>query len=504
MKRKDRGRSADAQRFVQIAQRPSLGVEVSTGRPWIGVDQQVGHGSADALFALTDEQYVAALETGTIDGPFLAECWRGERNDLLLFHPSGGAWTPQRWLPARKRPIRPRFEGELWRHIDAIGEPADGEKTEVSRLLAAHTAMIETGPDGVQSMTFRLVGEGAYPRPGALIAGLNAGSDREQVRAILGAPVVPRGDVHGVEGFWVRLSYAEEALTEISLERQNSLRPPGGPIESMLDVLGTPEEGAAFQVVTRLGDGSNRRWAASSGSARRLIVFDHGVEMQVEDDRVLSVRLTVGPQSDEAVYRRVDDLIPGVTSPLTRDHLRRVLGTPVDSSGSTDLYRYGRRHLLVDYEATTEGEAASTITAVLAGVSLSHRFYRWRSGDFTRFLDILGRPAENDLVARVGELPGVRLIMNRGVVAAVDIGTNGYHAERFAAFVDGMPAQPSRKDIPFGVPAYTGDHDDVWDVSQGWVHAHVPDGTQVASIRVTKELPDRLAVHRWMPHRDRD
>ena len=53
--RRTAGDASDARSFVQVAQRPSLGVEISTGRAWVGVDQQVGHGSADALFALTED-----------------------------------------------------------------------------------------------------------------------------------------------------------------------------------------------------------------------------------------------------------------------------------------------------------------------------------------------------------------------------------------------------------------------------------------------------------------
>ncbi|RAO57202.1 hypothetical protein LUPAC06_03390 [Micromonospora saelicesensis] len=131
-------------------------------------------------------------------------------------------WRPARWFSCRKRLIPPRFAGELWWHVDALGGPADGEEVEISRSLAAGRALIAAGPDGVSSMTFRLVGDDAYPRPAALIAGLTVGSDREQARAILGDPVQAASDEFVVEGVRTRLGYAADGLVEISLERPDS------------------------------------------------------------------------------------------------------------------------------------------------------------------------------------------------------------------------------------------------------------------------------------------
>lgn len=100
-----RPRSGD---FVQVNQRPSLGVELDSGRAWIGVDQQVGHGSGDALFALTDEQYATALAGEVLGDDFVMECWRGEHDDLLLHYPGGRTFRPERWSFARtRRPPRP-------------------------------------------------------------------------------------------------------------------------------------------------------------------------------------------------------------------------------------------------------------------------------------------------------------------------------------------------------------------------------------------------------------
>lgn len=77
--------------FVQVARQPSLGVELTTGTAWIGVDRQVGHGSADALFALTAQQYVDALRGVGDAFRFASECWHGHHDDLRLFSPAGGA-----------------------------------------------------------------------------------------------------------------------------------------------------------------------------------------------------------------------------------------------------------------------------------------------------------------------------------------------------------------------------------------------------------------------------
>ncbi|WP_146758775.1 hypothetical protein [Micromonospora noduli] len=169
-----------------------------------------------------DERYATALIDSEALWQFQGECWRGQHDDLRLFHPSGAAWRPARWSSCRERLIPPRFAGELWWHIDALGEPADSEQVEISHSLAAGTALIAVGPVGVSSMTFRLVGDGAYPRPAALIAGLTVGSDREQAWAILGDPAQAASDEFVVQGVRIRLGYAADGLVEISLESADS------------------------------------------------------------------------------------------------------------------------------------------------------------------------------------------------------------------------------------------------------------------------------------------
>jgi len=125
----------------------------------------------------------------------------------------------------------------------------------------------------------------------------------------------------------------------------------------------------------------------------------------------------------------------------------------------------------------------------LRGVTPSDRFYRWRSGEFTMFLDVLGRPSSNALVARVSSLPGVRVRLNKGLVASVEIGTSGHQSERFGAFVDGMPGAPVIDDVAFSRPGTFGDRGYVWDFDRGWIHALTSDGTAVKSITVTDGPP---------------
>lgn len=492
----------DTKTFVQVNQRPSLGVEVDSGRPFIGVDQQVGHGSGDALFALTDEQYATALAGEVLEDGFVMECWRGEHDDLLLFYPGGRSFRPERWSFARTRRLPDPCRGEVWWHLDALGETPDSKSVETSRRLAADTAVVETDDDGVRSLTFALVCDGAYPRPVALIGGLTAGSTREQARSILGTPVDAATDTFQIEGYPVRLGFVDDGLVEVVLERNAPVPPPGGQLGVLLAAVGEPEAGPAFQAAAALAGGTHRRWAGSSGFPRRLLTFDGGVEMQVQDDRVLSVRVILSPEAGDSSYRHVEDLVPGAPWPFTRDSLRAALGGPVATSGRTDLYRYGRLDLVVEHGVVGKhgvlsehsGEVPTSITAVLGAVTVSHGINRWRSGEFTTFLDVLGRPSSNALVAQVSALPGVRVRVSKGVVAAVEIGTNKHAAERFEAFVDGMPGAPMITDIAFSRPEAFGNHDYVWEFEQGWIHARTSDGTRVTSITVAGVAPAGFLV----------
>lgn len=494
-----RPRSGD---FVQVNQRPSLGVELDSGRAWIGVDQQVGHGSGDALFALTDEQYATALAGEVLGDDFVMECWRGEHDDLLLHYPGGRTFRPERWSFARTRRLPDPCRGEVWWHLDALSEPSDSTSVETSRRLAAGTAVVEADDDGVRTLTFALVGDGAYPRPDALIGGLSAGSTREQARTILGAPVDAATDTFQIEGYPVRLGFDDDGLVEVALERNAPVPPPGGQLGVLLAAVGEPEAGPAFQAAAALAGNAHRRWAGSSGFPRRLLTFDGGVEMQVQDDLVLSVRVILSPEAGDSSYRHVDDLVPGATPPFTRDSLREALGQPLATSGRTDLCRYGHLDLVVEHGVVGKhgvlsehsGEVPTSITAVLGAVTVSHGINRWRSGEFTTFLDVLGRPSSNALVAQVSALPGVRVRLSKGDVASVEIGTSKHAAERFEAFVDGMPGVPMIADIAFSRPETFGDRDYVWEFEQGWIHARTSVGTRVTSITVAEGAPAGFLV----------
>ncbi|MBD5784888.1 hypothetical protein IF650_01725 [Cellulosimicrobium terreum] len=499
--RRSARRKPDTSRFVQVrdsALGGSIGVEVSTGRAWVGVDRQVGHGSADALFALMDEQYVAELSSAWSIGSFTTECWSGQHEDLLLFHP-GIRSRPERWLPSRTRMLPPGFMGEIWWHVDALGAAVDDEQVEISRSLAAGTASITTGPDGVSAMTFRLVGDGAYPRPDALIAGLTVGGDREQARSVLGDPVDAAPDVYAVEADRVRLGYDDDGLVEIVLERPVRSTPmPEGPIRAFFAVLGEPEHGAAFRAVARLAGDSCREWLGFGD--RRLVTFDGGVEAQLTDARVLSARIRL-VSDDGPAYRHGRDLLPGVAWPPSRAEVHGVFGAPAATSGRFDLHRYGTGDLVVEYgpdpDPGPDGETPSSMTTVPRGVSVSHTMYRWRSGEVALFVDALGRELSHPLVEHVRGLAGVRLVTRNGVVTAVEIGGRGHQTERLAAFVDGIPAEPTRKDVRLGVSHHLGDHDDLRDLDPGWMHIHSSDGTLVTTITVSQDPPPDAVVRRW-------
>lgn len=491
---KDRIRRPDTRRFVQTGKSPSVGVEVTTARAWTGIDQQVGHGSADALFALTDEQYASMLRDGGLaDRSFVDDCWRGARDDLRLFGPDGGAWLPEHWSPHRTRMLPSRTQGEIWRHIDALGEPADSEPVELSRSLAAGSAPILDRDDGAVGMTFGLIGDSAYPRPAALIAGLDAGSDRERAVAVLGDPVTASTDEFTIEGNRVILTFSDQGLAEIVLERPASPSLPHGALGTFLAALGEPEEGAAFHAAVRLAGGRGRRWGVTPGFSRRLLVFD-GVEMQVEDAAVLSIRITLSQ-----AFAHMEDLIPGVAWPASRSDVHRALGAPVASHGGTDLHRYGHRDLLVGYDLSSAGATPTEMTAVITGVTVNHEMQRWRSGQFTHFVDALGREQTHPLVTYVRGLRGVRIRMSRGVVSEVEIDDR---SGDFGGLIDGLPDGLTRKSKPFGTPSYHGDHDDVWDFGRGVIHAHAPDGDKITRFTFRTDFPDNINVRAWMWHRD--
>ncbi|WP_271985990.1 hypothetical protein [Pseudoclavibacter terrae] len=493
----------DSRCFVQVRSQPSLGVETTTGATWVGVDQQVGHGSADALFELTAEQYVGELVWDSVEPGFVGECWSGKHDDLRLFDPRGGSWYPEQWVPARSRMFPPKVDGEIWHHVDALGEPLDSERATVSRSLAGGTEDMAVDAGRVTSIRFTLNGDGAYPRPAGLIAGLGAGASRAQVAAVLGAPVGADSDVHVLEGDRVRLRYDAVGLTEVLLERPAAQPLPDGPMRLVLEMLGEPEGGCAWTRGVELLGEVRRRWAVSSGFPRRLLELHSGAEVQVQDAQVLSVRLRPSPASDVVLRATATPHVRRPHWPGTREETRRGFGAPLATTGRMELRRFGACDLFTEYDSAEADAAVTELTAVPVGVSVSHRIHRWRSGEFTMFLDALGRDEQHPLVLAVGRLDGVDLTFSAGRLARVEVGGTGSHAERFAAFVDGTPARPTRKELPFGVPTYIGEHDDLRDFEQGWIHVHARDGVHITTIAVSLEPPEDIDVHLWLPHRDR-
>lgn len=495
---KKRARKPDLRRFVQVAKRPSLGVEVTTGQAWMGIDQQVGHGSADALFALSDEKYVAMLATGWDPDGLASSCWRGERPDLLLFHPGGRSWEPENWHGSRTRMIPPRLAGEIWWHVDALGQPEHSSPVEISRALAAGKAMVSADSDGVRRLAFPLKGDGCCPRPGALIVGLTAGGSREQVAQVLGDPLSTDADVFPLEGDLVRVSYDEAGLAEIALERRAPATTPVGLLGGILAALSAQEQDAAYRAISEIAGGRSRRWAVSSGFPRRSIVFDGGFELQVEHTRVLSVLVRLRADDRGPAFDGIRSLFPDAGGEPTRDDVERVLGAPASTTANASLHRFAEGDLVVEYGLGAGGETPVRLTAVQRGLSVSHGIMRWRSGELFTFLDILGCPQDHPLVAHVRDLPGVRLRFQRGAVTAVEVGGHGYQTERFAAFLDGMPPQPTRTDVPLGAPHDDGDHDDLRYVEQGCIHVRSDDGVHVSAITVSQETPRGLDLHgRW-------
>ncbi|SIT68262.1 hypothetical protein [Microbacterium sp. RU33B] len=368
---KNTPRKPDTRCFVQTGQRPSIGVEVSSGRAWVGVDRQIGHGSADALFALTDEQYPAAFRNEL--GSFEGECWRGEHGDLLLFDPgTTPTWRPECWHPLPGRAVPPRFAGELWRHVDALGTATDSNEARIADALAAGRAIITEASGVIVAITLRLTGEGAHPRPAALISGLTAGSDLDRARSVIGGPIAGEEDVFAVEGHHLRLVFVDDGLVAVSLTPAPPRPAPDGRIRDFLDALGEPEHGTAYLRVAQLA-GSESPGRAGSVSTGRLVEFDGGVDVRVDSGRVVGVRLRLAAGPDGTVYRNPDDLISGLVWPASRVSLLRALGAPASTSGGRDLFRYGARDLVVEYDRGL----VSAILVSLTGARVSFGPYGW-------------------------------------------------------------------------------------------------------------------------------
>ncbi|GAB3617425.1 hypothetical protein GCM10027416_19820 [Okibacterium endophyticum] len=473
-KRKDPG--PDPRVFVQVASDPSIGVETTTGDAWIGIDQQVGHGSADALYRLTPEQYAHALVSGWDLRPFIGECWSGKHPELRLHEPGGGRWRPEQWHPARKRPLTPRFAGEIWWHVDALGEPAESRAVALSHALSGGRAATETDDDDAPAeITFPLTGNEPYPRPSGLVAGLSAGSSHADAVAVLGAPTSADPDTFTVESALLRLEFADNGLVAMVLRRAPAASIPGGVLGAFLAAVGGPEHGPAYRVAAAHAGRRRHRWAASSGVRRRLLTFDGGVDMQVEDGYVIGV--LIGAPDTGISARLLTALLPDVTAPASRADMHSALGSPTTSASRTDLYRYDRRELTVLYSSATADATLTALTATPSGVSVSSGFHRWRSGEFTTFLDTLGLAASAPLVAYAQGLRGVRVRLSHGTVRSVEIDAP------FEGLFDGMPAWPAVVDtptateVPISRPYEIDDGHAAWSFAQGELRATISRGT---------------------------
>ncbi|OAB86945.1 hypothetical protein AWH69_11130 [Janibacter melonis] len=435
-------RKPDQRWFVEVARRPSLGVEVTSGRAWVGVDQQVGHGSADALYALTDEQYRTGLAEPDALRPFLGECWSGHHPDRLLFSPGGGRWRPERWSPWAERTVPPRVAGEIWCHLDALGTAVDDDAVARSRALAGGTARA-VERDGVHvGVELDLTGGAAHPRAGALVVGLAAGSDRARVAAILGDPVDDGPDVHRLEGDRLTARYDDGGgLVGLRLSRPTPPTAPVGAIGVMLHALGQDEGSAPLEALIALLGEPRRRWTDSLLGSRRMIELAGGVEVLLDDRRVTEVR-TPALHPDEGRPA----LLPGLTRPPSREEVAGALGHPVMTTADLDLFRSPVGDVVVGYGALGTAVAPRSVSVrARGGHAVPDR--RWRvSGDLVTFVDTLGRDRDHPLVDRVRALPEVRVGFRANQVDEIELG--GRHGgHRFAAAVDGLPSQPTRADL---------------------------------------------------------
>jgi hypothetical protein len=333
-------------------------------------------------------------------------------------------------------------------------------------------------------MSFPLQGERAYPRPAALIVGLGAGSSRDDTDAVLGDPTTQDPDVFVVESVRIRLTYDDAGLAEIAIDRLESA--PGLPEEGIgtfLAAIGEPEEASAYRAMTDVLGGESHYWASSGYPGRRLTATGDGVEIQVERDEVLSIRVVLHRAGDTS-----PSLFGGSPARPHRIDVLRALGSPLSTSANAELYRYGNRELLVEYGID---DVVRSVHAVQSGRTPSDRFFRWRAGWFSRFVDILGRDQTNPLVAWARGLDGVRLGIRGGAVSDVEVGPSA-GADRFALFLEGTPHDPTSSDIRFGSPAYLDGSDAVWDLGTSFVHASLARDGRITSIAARQEMPRSL------------
>ena len=469
--------------FVQVSTDPSLGVETTSGRAWVGVPRESGPGEAEFLYLLTEAQYVAALADPRSIDEFARECWRNEHEDLCLYTPPSPLARPTRFASARKRPLPPPWTGEIWHHADALHGPVgDGTEAIVSRALSGEP-MIRHHRDGTSSATFRLTGEGAYPRSGALVGGLGPGATRDDAHRILGPPL-DGGETYAIEGDRLRLEFIAGGLSELVVERPRRPAPPTPALQRLIDTLLTPDGGDAYKQFTAATGRLTRRRIAS---ASRRLSFETGVEMHTRDAQVVAIRAPL------QVTRFVADLFPHAQLPPSREAIEGVLGPPAYRAAGCDLYLYGDgdSELIVADADTPTAE----LWAVPRGMVPATDSWRGPSGEFTLFLDVVGLPVSHPLAQQVQLLPGVQVTPRRGAVAAVRVSLDGDGKDRRAAFLDVAPPGNSRAEIGLRHPRFSGERDDVYAFEDKWIHVHAPDGSRVTRITVQADYPHGLHGH---------
>lgn len=394
------------------------------------------------------------------------------------------SWLPANWHPIPLRLLPTAFKNELARHVDALGQPVGSEAAQISRALSNNTVQLTVDAGTVTAAAIPLLGDNAYPRPGALLAGITAGSPRVGVHKLLSATFGRAADTLVVEGVQLSFSFDDGGLAGMAVERQPALPTPGDGLNVILALLGEQIDGPAFQKVAQLAGIANKRWM-DSGLDGRLICFANGVDVAAQSGRVHSGRVRIGRFRNDSSLATTDGFFTRLRWPCSREDVHAALGAPVTSSGGKDLHVFERHNLLVAYGVPVAGQTPLALTAVLHGAPVKSVFYKWRSGEFAKFLDALGLPPSNPLVGEIQSLPGTKVTFKSGVVFKITIGTSGHQAERFAAFVDGMPAEPTGKDIPFGRAGDTGAHGDLWQFPQGWVLAYQAQGMAITTLTVT-------------------
>lgn len=487
-----RERRPDQRRFVQVRSSPSVGIELTSATPWVGIDQQVGHFSADALFALTDQQYREFLHGWEHSG-FAAECWRGEHPDLLLFHPGGAHPRPDDFRGHGQRMLSRAFEGELWWHLDALRST---EALDISRLLAGSGASHVEVESGAESIRFELGTDSPYPRPYALIDGVETGSTRAQVCAIVGDPITPGSDTHSVHDEFVDFEYVDGHLSVITVRRRPAATRPSGPVRRLLALLGTPEQGDHYRAWA--GSVAPKYWGGVGGWSRpRLITLGDALELQVEKGEVMGVRVrcTRTPDSTPAVRAA---LAP--SWPPTRDHIHEMLGKPSGHDRTSEIWRFEDCQVVVDYEDDGVARTATDLHVMQVG---GYRRYRddraYYQGEQALFLDTLGLEGGHPVVTHLRTVDGVGVRLSRGRVSEIAVGP-----ERFSVFGSEMPANPTRWDVPLPWPGWSGARDDLREVTdRGWIHVHCRDGEHVSAITFSAEEPRGLNV-RPLSYREGD